>query len=113
MAFETFTGRGRKASSVPKVTISKTGLISANKVCREKLLGGTDAVQLLYDRKTKRIGIKPVPKGTPHAYRFHAEKGGQISGSAFLKHYDIMPDKTKSLQAKWDDETAAVVCTVK
>lgn len=110
MTFELFTGRGKKRRSNARVTISRTGMISVNADCRGKYLKDTEAVQLLYDADTGRIGIKPVPKGTAHSYRFSGSKGGLISGSAFLREYALMPKKTKAMPAKWDNGAQAVVC---
>ncbi|MCF7847771.1 MAG: hypothetical protein K9M45_02885 [Kiritimatiellales bacterium] len=114
MAFELFTKQGNKAAAEPRVTISKTGLLSVNTLCRQRFLKDAEAVHLLFDPDTGRIGIKPVAKGAEHAYTFRQGKaGGQISGSAFLKHYDIAHAKTKAYPADWDAQAEAVVISLR
>jgi hypothetical protein len=112
MAFEVFSHQGNKAVGEPRVTVSKNGLLSVNTLCRQRFLKDAEAVQLLFDPDTRRIGIKPVAKDAEHAYAFRQGKpggGGQISGSAFLKHYDIAHAKTKAYPAEWDEIAGAVV----
>lgn len=114
MAFEVFEGRGRKAAVTPRVSVSKTGLISVNRACRERFLADTEAVQLLFDADSGQVGIRPVDKDAEHAYAFRTGKtGGQVSGTAFLKHYGIDHAKTATYDADWDDTVNAVVFAVK
>jgi hypothetical protein len=110
MTFEVFSHQGNKAVSEPRVTVSKNGLLSVNTLCRQRFLKDAEAVQLLFDPETRRVGIKPVAKAAEHAYTFRQGKsGGQISGHAFLKHYNIAHAKTKAYPAAWDEQAAAVV----
>ena len=111
MAFETFTGR-QTVTNEPRVSILKQGNFNfnngASKILHDKSVA---FLQLLFDKETNRIGFKPSGKGKPGAYKLRESKGGsQISGMAFLKHYQI-PYKsgTRSYPASWDDEQKMLI----
>lgn len=92
MAFETFKRQRLTPSGEPLITIQKKGIFSLNRAAYEAL-GTPDAVELLYDRGARLIGIRKVSKSVGHAYTVRAfGKSGMswlVTGTAFLNYYDI------------------------
>lgn len=58
-----------------------------------KALGAPDAVELLWDRDERRMGLRKVDRETDHAYLVRPLGKGNstwlISGTAFMTHYGI------------------------
>jgi hypothetical protein len=75
------------------------GQLSMNRSAYEAL-GSPEAVELLYSRKDRRIGIRPVDPGVPHAYKPHTatkDKGRGpyiVSGAAFMTYFNIQQEQT-------------------
>ncbi len=112
MAFETFTKVNRKSGSAePAISVSKNGMLGINQACREQYLPKAEAVQLLFDAKSKRIGVRPVPPETEHTYKLRPLKGGgfQVTAISFLRHYEIEQARTKKYPATWDETEKVVV----
>ncbi len=111
MAFETFTGR-QKVTNEPKVSILKQGNFNFNngatRILKDK---SVTYLQLLFDKEKNKIGFKPCTKKTEGAYQLRESKGGaQISGMAFLRHYQIpYKDKTRSYPAHWDEQQKMLI----
>lgn len=91
--FETFTKRMAPLAKKPYVTIQKRGTISLN-AAAHAALGEPDAVELLYDRNERVVGLRAVSKEAEHAYALRAQAGKNVgpfivSGTAFAKYYKI------------------------
>jgi len=114
MSFQEFTAKNVKSGGEPRVTISKQGIISLNKSCYRRFIKPKgEFVVLMYDADKKKIGIKPVGKDVAHAYKMRNAAGQpQISGTAFLNHHDIRPNKTTRYKAEWDEKSQAVVISL-
>jgi hypothetical protein len=95
----------------PTVSVTKNGTFGLNQACQEQYLPKAEAVQLLYDAKSRRIGIRPVAPETEHSYKLRPVKGGgfQITAISFLRHYELEHPKTKQYAATWDDAEKVVV----
>ena len=113
MAFELFTKKNKKKTpKKPTVTILKQGIFSFNSGCvaifQEKNI---TFLQLLYDRDTKKIGFKPCRKNSPGAFPLRITKtAGQVSGTSFLKNYEIpFRDGSKKYEAQWDEAEKMLV----
>lgn len=77
----------------PTITIQKNGLLSLNKTA-SVLLGSPVAVELLYDRGSRTIGIRPVDSDVDHACALRSAAGPGvapfvISALSFLRFYGI------------------------
>lgn len=97
--FETYKRQRLTPSGEPFITIQKKGIFSLNRAAYEAL-GAPDAVELLYNREDRLIGIRKVNKSVGHAYSVRAfGKSGMtwlVSGTAFLSYYDIpIPDPVR------------------
>jgi hypothetical protein len=91
MPFETFKRQRLKPGAEPLVTIQKKGVLSLNRAAYEAL-GNPQAVELLYDRDSRRIGFRKVESSLEHAYALRTfGKGGTwlVSGTAFTNYYEI------------------------
>lgn len=55
---------------------------------------------------SQTIGLKPVREKTPNAYSIKCYKGGRmctVSAIAFLRHFEIPFDKTRSYPCRWNE----------
>jgi hypothetical protein len=91
--FEVFTKALMPLKSEPTLTVQKNGAISLNKAAHVAL-GSPAAVELLYDQKTRTIGLRAVGSDADHAYAVRSSRGNGlspfvISAMAFLHFYDI------------------------
>lgn len=89
--WEVFDKRATPATPEPMVTIQKDALISFNRAAYEAL-GEPEAVELLYDRTDKIIGMRPTNKHSKHAYTVRKQGSSSsylVSGRAFISHYRI------------------------
>jgi hypothetical protein len=92
--FEVFKRSHSPAMKAPAVTLMHRGQLSLNEAAYTEL-GSPEAVELMYSRADRVIGIRPVDPAEPHAYipRTPAKQKGRgpyiISGAAFFSHFDI------------------------
>ncbi len=108
--FETFTRRSTPVTATPLVTIQKRGTISLNRTAYE-LLGSPEAVELLYDRGERVIGIRAVDPDTRHAYPMRKQPSSYsylFAGQAFAKYYDIPIGETRRYEAEMIGDVLAV-----
>jgi hypothetical protein len=115
MAFELFNRSTVRRTTEPRVSLTKQGTLQLNAATLAQFFEGVDFVQLLFDAKTRRVALKPATKKDEQTYKLsRAKQGtGHVSASAFLKHYGIKHDATKSYPVKWLENPGAVVLTVK
>ena len=95
--FETFTRRAAPVVREPVVALQRRGVLSLNRAAYE-LLGEPAAVELLFDRAGRRIGLRPVVGDAPHAYRVRKQPGSAtylIGAKAFLQFYGIPHDQAR------------------
>jgi hypothetical protein len=93
--FEVFDKRSTPLVKRPEVTIQTKGMLSMN-ASAHHALGAPEAVELLYDRDQKVVGIRPVEPEAAHAYPIRGVKGGStymVSGRAFLMYYGVPTDR--------------------
>ena len=105
MPFETFKRQRLKPGAQPLVTIQKKGVLSLNRAAYASL-DEPEAVELLYDRESRRIGIRKVDSALDHAYVVRSfGKGGTwlISGTAFTNYYDIDTSVPTRREARVED----------
>lgn len=96
MDFERFDQRHIAIAGSPFVTIQRGGrVMTINRVAYE-MLGSPEAVELLYSKKDRVIGVRKVSPKEPYAFpaRAQGRKGHKPSNylvavQAFTKHYDI------------------------
>lgn len=96
MPFETFTRTRVPVTTEPYATIQKGGTAFSLNAAAFQALGSPKAVELLYDRDERLIGLRKVAPSTPHAYevrgqgkRPDAPSNWLIAGRAFTQYYEI------------------------
>lgn len=95
MPFEVFrrdAAYGRPAVPEPVIKSYKSGKFQLNKAALEQLEKPVE-VLLMFDQERKAVGLKPVPEGTPDAYRINPSNR-TVGTEAFFKAYSLPRDKT-------------------
>lgn len=90
-SFEVFDKRTLKATQTPYVTIQRKGTISLNKAAFKEL-HEPDAVELLFNRGERIIGLRPIDAKAPHSFPVRSQvRAGNylVAGRAFTVHYGI------------------------
>jgi hypothetical protein len=94
--FERFDQRHIAIAGSPFVTIQKGGRVMTINRPAYEMLGSPEAVELLYNKKNRVVGIREVSKKEPYAFPLRAQgrKGREPSNylvavQAFTKHYNI------------------------
>jgi hypothetical protein len=92
VAFETFEKQRLSSTTEPAVTLQKKGAFSLNASAFDAL-GRPDAVELLYDRDERLIGMRPALPENPNSYPVRPVAAGSrtyvVAGMAFAKYYGI------------------------
>jgi hypothetical protein len=92
MGFEVFNKRAAGVSKHPYVTIQRKGPFSFNQAAFE-LMGSPEAVELLYDKDTERVGFRPVAPDRPQAFPVRAQGKNSVThivaGQSFAGHYGL------------------------
>lgn len=91
MPFEVYDKAIAAAKEQAMVTIQKRGVISFNRAAFS-LLGEPKAVELLYDRERRLVGLRPTDAKVRHAHRVRTNTKSTtylVSGLSFVSHYDI------------------------
>ncbi len=92
------------------VSIRKGGAIALNFLAF-RVIGNPEAVQLLFDRAGKQIGIKPCHAEDEHAFKVYspgrngrADKSASIHARGFLRYYKIAyEDGARRFKARYED----------
>lgn len=91
MPWETFDKRSGRLVKVPEVTIQRSGSIGIN-AAAAYLIGEPEAVEMMFDREQNRVGVRPVPRETAHAYPCRPIKNRAsflVNCTAFFEYYRI------------------------
>ncbi len=97
--WEVFKRNRSPAIKAPAVTLMQRGQLSINDAAFAEL-GSPKAVELMYSRPDRLIGIQAVDPAEPHAYipRTAAKNQGHgpyiVSGAAFFSHFAIEVGQT-------------------
>jgi hypothetical protein len=108
--FEVFTGRAHPAGEEKAITIHRRGLVSVNRAAHVAL-GEPEAVELLYDRGERVMGLRGVSPEVQHAYpvrRQRATSSLLVSGRAFTRCYGIPTDAARRYRARMLGNVLAV-----
>jgi hypothetical protein len=107
--FEVYRRNRVPVASAPAVTVTQRAQLSINDTAFEAL-GSPKAVELMYSRADRIVGMRPVDPSEPHAYvpRTRASKNRGhgpyvVSGAAFFSYYGIEVEQTTRYQATVKD----------
>ncbi|MGH7557412.1 MAG: hypothetical protein ACREMD_06485 [Gemmatimonadota bacterium] len=117
MAFETYVPQRGRASSKSTIRILKSGDFSISPSVYDQWFGGAKNVELLYDPKAKKVGLRPRRKSDRMTYKLReSPQGGQryyVSSGQFLDHYGVSHQKSRGFEAKWNARQKVVEFSVK
>ena len=106
MAFEIFNKKVQIKGS-PGVTFTKMGRLAFNMFAtKEFQVKGIEKVLLLWDKETRRVGVKPLTGNDPRSYKLHPGVRGNgcgFSATTFLDHIGYDVSESRSMDALWDD----------
>jgi hypothetical protein len=107
--YEVYKRDRTPAVSTPAVTVTQRGVLSINDAAFAEL-GSPKAVELMYSRADRIIGLRPVDPAEPHAYvpRTRPSKNRNhgpytVSGAAFFSYFGIKIDQTTRFTATVQD----------
>jgi hypothetical protein len=113
--WETFKRTQRRTTGDMAVTFGKNGIIGLNSVIVRTLKVNGKHAHMLFDRDKKLVGIRIVSQKTPDTYPLKSDSRdshASISGTSFLKTYNIYPDVTISFPATYDEASKTIVFDV-
>jgi hypothetical protein len=117
MAFETYVPQRGRASGKSTIRILKSGDLSISPDVYDQWFGGAKYVELLYDPKGKKIGLRPRTKSSRATYKLReSPQGGQryyVSSGQFLDHYGVPHQKSRGFEAKWNGRQKVVEFSAK
>lgn len=106
MGFETFKRQRAPVTAEPAVTVQKRGTLSMN-AAAYAALESPEAVELLYDREERLMGLRKIDPSAEHAYMVRPlGRGGNswlISGRAFTVYYGIPTDTARRWLGRVED----------
>ena len=104
--FEKSTGNG------PRISLRKSGSIGLNAPAINEHFSNQSWVVLYYDSENRRVGLEPKSEKSKDTYtvqkRDGTKHGGSIHAKAFMREYELIPNKTKQYKAHQDEETGLV-----
>jgi hypothetical protein len=105
MPFEVFAKEMARTAGDPFISIQRNGIIALNRSAFA-LLGEPEAVELLYDRDAKRVGVRSCDAKAPngHAVRAQNSRGSSfvVTATLFTRHYGIETDTARRWAATFD-----------
>ena len=99
--FETFQKRSLQMPTEPMVTLQRKGPISLNRAAYEAL-GEPSAIELLFDRQAKIVGLRGASPRKADAYTVRTVGKGTflVAGGAFMKYYGIDSNVSRRFPAR-------------
>jgi len=101
---ELFRGRTRRQPDELSLTLQRGGRFVISQTVVD-LMGDPPMVELLFNRATQQMAIRPAVPGATFAYplRRHQRPSTRlITGNRFTSHYGIKRDATRRYKATWD-----------
>lgn len=118
MPFEVFDKRMTPLAKAPSVTIQRKGIISINRAAYS-LLGSPKAVELLYDKERRIVGLRAADDSVPHAYEVRAQSSAKatgpliVAGTAFTNFYGIDTTTSKRWTPYMEENVLCINLTSK
>jgi len=111
MGFQKFVGKRQKpVNKEPMISVLRAGRLGINKACLEKYLKNYKYAVLFFDPEKKIIGIQPTNEASDEAYPIRVSRTSDagITALAFLRHFGIPHEKSRSYVAAWNDKEMLV-----
>lgn len=117
MGFETYVPQRGPSTGKSTIRILRNGDFSISPAVYEKWFGKAGYVELLFDPRARKVGLKPRRKPTKATYKLReSPQGGRrfyVSGGQFLQKYGIDMPKAKSFEAGWNNRAKVVEFSVR
>jgi hypothetical protein len=117
MAFETYVPQRGRSSGKSTIRILKSGDLSISPDVYEQWFRKAPHVELLYDPKAGKIGLRPRTKPSRATYKLReSPQGGDryyVSAGRFLDHYGISHQRARAFEARWNGRQKVVELSVK
>ena len=113
MGFEVYEKGSAPVATVPSVTIQKRGLISINRAAYA-LMKEPEAVELMWDRERKLVGLRPVPIEAANAYPVRPQSADSqrgpllIAGNLFTKYIGLNTDEAHRWTPRMEGEILCI-----
>jgi hypothetical protein len=106
VAFKTYVPQRGPAVGKPSIRILKNGNFSVSPAAYDKWFNKANYVELLFDSRSRKVGLKPRSKPTKATYKLRlSPQGGNrryVSGSQFLESHGVDVKKARSFEARWN-----------
>jgi hypothetical protein len=97
--------------------VLKNGNFSISAAAYREWFDKAEYVELLFDPRARRVGLRPRGKSTRASYKLRkSPQGGDrryVSGAQFLESYGIRLRKARSFDAKWNARQKLVEFSLK
>ena len=107
MAFETYVPQRGRSAGKSTIRVLKNGNFSISAAAYQKWFDKANYVELLFDSRSRKVGLRPRNKPTRASYKLReSPQGGDrryVSGTQFLESYGVKLRKARSFDAKWND----------
>lgn len=113
MPFEVFDKRLTPLAKAPSITIQRKGIISINRAAYA-MLKNPPAVELLYDKERKIVGLRAAADTVPHAYEVRPQSAAKdtgpliVAGTAFTSFYGIDTSTSRRWTPFMEDDILCV-----
>jgi hypothetical protein len=112
MSWEIFERKVRR-SGTPAITFNKLGRLSMNKSATARLeKDAVEFVLVLWDPSKRQIGIRPITKKDPRAYRLAYGKKGNgagFSAKTFMDYVGYDYKESRSFPIRWDESESMFI----
>ena len=117
MAFETYVPQRGPSVGKSTIRILKNGTFSVSPAAYDKWFKKSNYVELLFDTRSGKVGLRPRSKPTKASYKLRmSPQGGDrryVSGAQFLESYGGDVRKARTFEAKWNERQKLVEFSVK
>ncbi len=117
LAYETYVPQRGPSVGKPSIRILKNGNLSISAAAYDKWFRKANYVELLFDPRSRKVGLRPRAKPTKATYKLRVSpQGGNrryVSGSQFLASYGVEVRKARSFEASWNPRLRLVELSLK
>ena len=112
MPYETYVPQRGRAGGKSTVRILRNGVISVGGGAYDQWFGGASHVELMFDGRGRKVGLKPRRKPTKATYKLReSPQGGTsryVSAGRFLETYGVKVAKAQTFDAQWNEKEGVV-----
>lgn len=117
LAFETYVPQRGRSAGKSTIRVLKNGNFSISAAAYQKWFDKAGYVELLFDPRARKVGLRPRSKSTRASYKLReSPQGGDrryVSGAQFLESYGVKLRKARSFEAKWNERQKLVEFSLK